>query len=98
NTKTDMMGDFGGEWDPLFTSYCEDQIEYINTNVASLRTISGWWEMTGLVMDQLNGLTDGYNMATAPATPMEVIDFYRLNMVGDWDDLEEALHPSESDE
>ncbi|KAN0014913.1 hypothetical protein ACTFIU_001233 [Dictyostelium citrinum] len=69
-----------------------ENIESIHTFIVNNRK-SQYWKQITLIMDQINGMVDGYNQAnTNSSETLSLHDFFILNMFGDLFDLMPALN------
>ncbi|KAK5581145.1 hypothetical protein RB653_001174 [Dictyostelium firmibasis] len=73
-------------------NWLTENIESINTFSVNNKH-SQYWKQINLIMDQINGMVDGYNDANSNKTQtMSLHDFFVLNMFGDLFDLMPALN------
>ncbi|KAG9393948.1 Phospholipase B-like [Carpediemonas membranifera] len=79
---------------------CPPMQTYMNTNYNFLSTYpkehlkDPYWNRVYLAMVQMEGIVDGYNEGRGSNPKLSSIDIFRLNMIGECDDLEGVLCPA----
>eukprot|EP01087_Luapelamoeba_hula_P011077 TRINITY_DN2985_c0_g1_i7.p1 TRINITY_DN2985_c0_g1~~TRINITY_DN2985_c0_g1_i7.p1 ORF type:complete len:552 (+),score=88.88 TRINITY_DN2985_c0_g1_i7:55-1710(+) len=81
------VNQFGGKPVPsALMNFFQQNLEWTQKQVQANRA-STYWQQADLVMQQLYGLTAGYN-STSPSSRMSVIDFMILNSAGDLETIQ----------
>ncbi|GFR04137.1 putative phospholipase B-like 2 [Trichonephila clavata] len=72
--------------------FLEQNLDFINKNVEFKRKYDVYWHHVALILEQLQGLDDGFrNITSGPSTKVNVMGLMLLNIMGDVEDLEVVL-------
>ena len=81
---------------PAEKKWVADNLDYMKSQIALYNTTDAWWFQAQLLLDQLQGLTDGY-ATTNPTTVMTFNDVYWSTLsAGDLDDMPCIVNASSS--
>ncbi|GFU53299.1 putative phospholipase B-like 2 [Trichonephila clavipes] len=73
--------------------FLEQNLDFINKNVEFKRKYDVYWHHVALILEQLQGLDDGFrNITSGPSTKVNVMGLMLLNIMGDMEDLEVVLN------
>ena len=70
--------------------FMHQNYRYMNQSVRAYPE-SYYWRTTGYIMEQFNGLVEGYNMAASPDAQMSLMDHWVLQSQGDLGDASHAI-------
>ncbi|KAF8794204.1 putative phospholipase B-like 2 [Argiope bruennichi] len=74
-------------------SFLQKNLDFLNQNIKTKRKYHIYWHQVALILEQLQGLDDGFrNITSKPSTNVDVMGFMLLNIMGDLEELEDVLH------
>ena len=79
-----------------WTSWLQENIDYTRNQVKQ-NVNDSYWISVGLILNQFDGLHDGYNKAASSDRQMSEMDFWILQSVGDIYDLELLWNKEKAD-
>lgn len=70
--------------------YMEKNLQFVEQSIAANPT-DPYWTLVGLIMQQVHGITDGYNLVAKKGEEMSFSDMFLYNSFGDMLDLQSVL-------
>ncbi|KAJ5074033.1 phospholipase b [Anaeramoeba ignava] len=78
-------------WSPSLYKFLEDNLNYTKDNIKKYSAEDPYWQATGYILDQFEGLVEGYQKYYDSGEKLTELDLFMYNSAGDLLDLATAL-------